>query len=116
MSQIEQRFREYLSRHPEIRVASELINTRAVARSFIKEEHLSFSQIEAVVAMIRRAEIKPIKNLISKDIYKNIVISIKDEITILDYEKQIVEKLRDIIHIINYERGETLKLSVGTQS
>jgi len=118
MSELEQRFSSFIDRHPEIRAAQNLLNVRAVARAFIKEENLQLKQIEAVVAMIRRFDIKPIISYTDQKIFSDIKISIKDEITILDYEKSniILEKLKDIVSGINYNKNETLKVVVGSHS
>ena len=118
MSELEQRFSSFIDRHPEIRAAKSLLNTRAVARDFIKEESLQPKNIEAVVAMIRRFDIKPIISYTNQKIFSDIKISIKDEITILDYEKSniILEKLKDIVSGINYNKNETLKVVVGSHS
>jgi len=118
MSELEQRFSSFIDRHPEIRAANKLLNIRAVARAFIKEEHLDSGQIEAVVAMIRRFEIKPLIAYTNQKIFSDIKISLKDEITILDYEKSntILEKLKDIVSLIDYNKNETLKVVVGSQT
>lgn len=118
MSELEQRFNSFIDRHPEIRSAQNLLNVRAVARAFIKEENLQPKNIEAVVAMIRRFDIKPLLTYTNQKIFSDIKISIKDEITILDYEKSniILEKLKDIVSGINYNKNETLKVVVGSHS
>ena len=118
MSELEQKFNSFIDRHPEIRAANKLLNIRAVARAFIKEEHLDLSHIEAVVAMIRRFDIKPIISYTSQKIFSDIKISLKDEITILDYRKSniILEKLKDIVALIDYNKNETLKVVVGSQT
>ena len=120
MSQIEQSFRSFLNRYPDIRAAyaRNLINIRALARFFIKEEHLPSANLEAIIAMIRRADIRPLASQINKDLFAEIKVSTKDGITILDYEKSkaIVEKSKDIVHNISYDKNETLKVAVGLHS
>lgn len=120
MSQLEQRFIEFVNRHPEIRAlfSSGLVNIRALARMFISEEGLSLKQIEAVVAMIRRSEIKPIISHTNKKNFSDIKINLRDEIVILDYEKSkvVLEKIEKIIPTIDYDKNETLKIVVGSHT
>lgn len=120
MSQLEQKFNLFLSRYPEIRALffDKLINIRALARKFIEEENIKKKQIEAVIAMIRRSKIEPLISYTKKEIFSDIKISVKDEISILDYEKskEILEKLKSIISKIDYDKNETLKVAVGSHS
>jgi hypothetical protein len=118
MSQIEQQFREYLNRHPEIRAAKDLINVRAVARNFMIEEGISKKGIEAVVATIRRCDFKKLEAGVDKKIFSEIKVNVKDEIVILDYDKSktIFEKLKSIIENVSYDKSETLKVVVGSQN
>ncbi len=120
MSQIEQSFRQYLGKHPEIRsaYAQNLLNIRALARAFMNEEGLRDRNIEAVVATIRRFDIEPLLTHTDNKIFSDIKISTKDEIVILDYEKSkpIVEKVKAIVDSIDYNKNETLKVVVGSGS
>jgi len=117
MSQIEQRFMLYLNRHPEIRAARGLLNIRALARSFIREENLN-ENIEAVVATIRRADIRPLASYPRKSVFSDIKISMKDEIVVLDYEKskELMERLKLILSLIDFDKHETMKIVAGSQS
>jgi aspartokinase len=118
MSQLEQLFRDFLARHPEIRAAGDFINIRAVARKFIEEEGLPGDKIEAAVAMIRRSDIAALESHVNREILSNIRISIKDEIVILDYEKSkgIVEALKEAVSLIDYDKNDTLKVAIGSHN
>ena len=56
MSQIEQEFRQYLSKRPEVEKCyiGGLINRRALARHLIRQGIAKASQLDAVIAMLRR--------------------------------------------------------------
>ncbi len=118
MSDLEHGFRSYLNRHPEIRAAFSLLNIRALARAFMKEEHIEGRHIEAVVAMIRRTEIKPIVSSSDRKMFHEIKISTKDEIVILDYEKskELAERIEHIVSEFDYDKNETLKVVIGSHS
>ncbi|MBI2572524.1 hypothetical protein HYV86_01580 [Candidatus Woesearchaeota archaeon] len=119
MSQIEQDFRLFLSKRPEIETAYQdgLINRRSLARYIIKQGVAKSNQMEAVIAMIRRypfaEKVRP-----PKDFFNQIKIHIKDNIVILDFEKEkeLVQKLQKLITTTNYDRGDTLKIVVGSSS
>ncbi len=119
MSQIEQEFRQFLSRKPEIETCYQehLINRRALARYLIKQGVARSSQSEAVIAMLRRFSFKELPKD-RRDIFRRIKINIKDKIIILDFEKEkeLVQKLQKIITNTNYDRGDTLKIVVGSSS
>jgi hypothetical protein len=118
MSDLEQGFQSYVNRHPEVRAAFGLLNIRALARAFMSEEHIEGRHLEAVVATIRRAEIKPIVSSAGKKMFHEIKISTKDEIVILDYEKSkgIVERIEHIVSKFDYDKNETLKVVIGSHS
>ena len=65
MSQIEQDFRQLLSKKPEIEkcYAEGLINRRALARYLVKQKIAERHQMEATIAMLRRFEFTPGKSL-----------------------------------------------------
>ena len=84
MSQIEQNFRLYLSKHPEVETcySAGLINRRSLARHLVKNGVAKGNQMEALIAMLRRFPFK--KNKIEQsNSYKNIRINIKNKIIIL---------------------------------
>ncbi|MFH1276747.1 MAG: hypothetical protein ABIH82_06570 [Candidatus Woesearchaeota archaeon] len=119
MSQIEQDFRLYLSKNPEIETCYQkgLINRRSLARHLIKEGIAKGNQFEALVAMLRRFDFKYIKEK-NKDLFKNTKINIKDKIIIFDFEKEkeLVKKLDKLIANTNYDKGDTLKIVVGSSN
>lgn len=119
MSEIEQMFRDYLGRHPEVRalLSERLVNIRALARSFISENNINVN-VEAIVAMIRRAGIEPLVVKTNKKAFYEIKIGMKDEIVILDYEKSkdVMDKIKDIISSVSYDKNETLKVVVGSDT
>ncbi|MBL7055115.1 hypothetical protein ISS05_05130 [Candidatus Woesearchaeota archaeon] len=119
MSQIEQDFRQFLSKKPEIEKSYQegLINRRSLARYLIKNNIAKSNQIEAVIAMIRRFEFKK-KEKEDRDLFRKTRINIKDKILILDLEKEknLLKKLRDIIANTDYDKGDTLKIVVGSSS
>lgn len=118
MSELEQKFRSFLSRHPEVVAAKDMLNIRALARSFVTEEGIGAGKIEAAVAMIRRTEIVAPGQSTSKDILTGIRISMKDGIVILDYKRsrEIVENLKLTVSEVDYDRNETLKIVVGSHT
>lgn len=118
MSQLEQQFNSFLNRHPEIRPAlsKNILNTRALAREFMREENIKLKHIEAVVAMIRRSNYQPLLTATKKEIFQDIKINFKDEISILNYDKNIVTQLDEVISNINYNKNETLKIVIGSES
>jgi hypothetical protein len=117
MSQIEQDFRQFLSKRPEIeRCYKEgLINRRSLARYLIRGRIAKSNQMEALVAMLRRYEFKDYSK-IEKSIFKDIRINIKDKILVLDFEKnkELLKKLEKVIANTDYDKGDTLKIVVGT--
>ncbi|MDP2926322.1 MAG: hypothetical protein Q8N99_08140 [Nanoarchaeota archaeon] len=118
MSQIEQDFRQFLSKRPEIEMSYKngLINRRSLARYLIQQGVGKNNQLEAIIAMLRRFQFKDIKE--SKNVFKNLRINIKDKIIILDFEKEkeLVKKLQTLITNTNYDKGDTLKIVVGSSS
>ncbi len=119
MSQIEQEFRQFLSKKPEIETCYQegLINRRSLARYLVKHGIAKSNQLEAVIAMLRRFQFKePTKQ--ARDLFSKTKINIKDNITILDFEKEkeLVQKLQHLIVNTNYDRGDTLKIVVGSSS
>ncbi len=119
MSQIEQEFRQFLSKKPEIETCYQerLINRRSLARYLVKHGIAKSNQLEAVIAMLRRYNFKDqVKH--AKDLFSKTKITIKDNITILDFEKEkeLVQKLQNLIADTNYDRGDTLKIVVGSTS
>src|SRR3989344_1360357 len=119
MSQIEQDFRRYLSRNPEVETCYQngLINRRSLARRLVKEGMAKGNQGEAVVAMLRRFEFKKIQEK-NKAIFKDIKINVKDRVIIFDFdkEKELVRTLDKLIAHTNYDKGDTLKIVVGSSS
>lgn len=117
MSQIEQNFREILSKKPEIEKCYQegLINRRSLARYLIKEGIAKNNQLEAVIAMLRRFKFKEQKKE-TKDFFRDIKVNIKDKILILEFEKEkeLMQKLQKVIAHTNYDKGDTLKIVVGT--
>lgn len=119
MSQIEQNFRHFLAKKPEIEKCYKhgLINRRSLARFLIQNRIAKGSQMEAVIAMLRRfyfgkkAEEKEEKISLLKT-------NIKDNIIILDFEKEksLFGDLEKVISHINYDKGDTLKIVIGVQS
>ncbi len=118
MSQIEQEFRQFLSKNPELETCYQngLINRRSLARYLIKQDIAKSNQLEAVIAMLRRFDFKEKKQ--TKDLFSKIKINIKDKIIILDFqkEKELIQKLHHLIESTNYDRGDTLKIVVGSCS
>ena len=117
MSQIEQEFRQLLSKQPEIEKCYQqgLINRRSLARYFIKERLAKSNQLDAVIAMLRRYKFKEYKKQ-GKSTFKDLKINIKDRILILDFEKnkELLKKLEKVITHTDYDKGDTLKIVVGT--
>lgn len=118
MSQIEQEFRQFLSKNPEIETCyqEKLINRRSLARYLINRGIAKPNQLEAIVAMLRRFEFKERKR--PRDLFSRIKVNIKDKIVILDFqkEKELIQKLERLIEKTNYDRGDTLKIVVGSCS
>jgi hypothetical protein len=119
MSQIEQDFRVFLSKNPEIENCYQqgLINRRSLARFLIENKIAKSNQTDAVIAMLRRFDFKNIKPEKS-DLFKDIKINVKDNILILDFEKnkELIKNLSTIITNTNYEKGQTLKIVIGSST
>lgn len=122
MSQIEQTFRQLLSRKPEIEkcYAEGLVNRRALARYLIKHTSANKNQINAVIAMLRRFDFREPEKTAKEtiDLLKQVRMHLKDKILILDFEKDkaLLQSLQKVVAHINYDRGDTLKIVVGTMS
>lgn len=119
MSQIEQDFRQMLSKKPEIEkcYSEGLINRRSLARYLIEGGLAKENQFDAVVAMLRRFEFKK-KEKEPKELFKEIRVNIKDKILILDFEKnkELLQKLQKLIAHTDYDKGDTLKIVIGSSS
>lgn len=119
MSQIEQDFRRFLSKNPEIEksYATGLINRRSLARHLIKEGIAKSNQLEAVIAMLRRYKFSTISKS-NAELFKNFKINIKDKILILDFEKnkELFKNLQKLISHTDYDKGDTLKIVIGSSS
>ncbi len=117
MSQIEQDFSRLLGRKPEIEkcYSEGLINRRALARDLKKSGIAKSNQIEATIAMLRRFPFSPAEKE-QKDLLKEIRISLKDDILILNFEKskELLQKLQKLVALTDYDKGDTLKIVVGT--
>jgi hypothetical protein len=120
MSQIEQKFRLFLSHKPEIEKCylEGLINRRSLARHLIKNDIAKSNQVEAVIAMLRRFDFKKLEEQNNKDLFENFKINVKDNILILDFEKdkELLNRLQNLIAKTNYDKGDTLKIVVGSSS
>src|SRR3989344_1848298 len=119
MSQLEQDFRRFLSRNPEIEksYAIGLINRRSLARHLIRQGIAKSNQLEAVIAMLRRYNFKKLEKE-DNGIFKDFKITIKDKILILDLEKEkeLFKNLQKLISHTNYDKGDTLKIVIGSSS
>ena len=119
MSQIEQNFRHFLGKHPEIEICygEGLINRRSLARCLVKEKVADQKQMEAVIAMIRRFPFAPVRQKRS-NLFGGIRVSVKDKVLILDFEKdkELFVRLQKLIEHTNYDRGEMLKIVTGSSS
>jgi hypothetical protein len=117
MSQMEQDFRQLLSKKPEIEKCMGLINRRSLARLLIKEGIAKSNQIDAVIAMLRRFEFRQ-KQKEDSSLFKDVRINLKDKIIILDFEKEkeLIQKLQTVLRFIDYDKGDTLKIVVGSAS
>lgn len=119
MSQIEQDFNSLLGKKPEIEKCYQqgLINRRSLARFLINKGIAKPTQLEAIIAMLRRYNFKE-QEKESKDLFKDIKIQIKDKISILDFEKnkELLHKLERLIATTDYDKGDTLKIVVGGSS
>jgi len=120
MSQLEHSFYSFLNKHPEVRstCVQNLLNIRALARAFMDEEKVEDQSIEAVVAMIRRSDIKYINSHIKPHFFSDIQITVREGIIILDYAKlrSISRKIDGILSKVDYSKHETVKLVVGSHS
>lgn len=119
MSQIEQEFRQYLAKHPEIEKCYqlELINRRSLARHLIDKKISKGNQLEATIAMLRRFnfEESKVKDLGNLQVTR---IAVKDNIIIYDIEKQksTLQDLQKMMNSIEYDKGDTFKVLVGSSS
>lgn len=119
MSHIEQEFRLFLSKNPEIESCYKegLINRRSLARYLIRNGIAKSNQLEAVIAMLRRYKFKDVKKS-KTNLFPKTKVNIKDNITILNFEKEkeLVKKIQYLITNTNYDRGDTLKIVIGSSS
>ena len=119
MSQLEQGFRQYMSRHPEIlRCCSQgLINRRSLARYLISVGIAEGSEMESVVAMLRRFDFGKAKKS-TPSLFDDMRVTIKDKVIILDFpkEKELLVMLHDLILSTAFDKGDTLKVVMGTLS
>jgi hypothetical protein len=108
-----------LSKNPEIEKCYQkgLINRRSLARYVISAGLAKESQLEAVIAMLRRFRFREFQ-IAKKDFFMNVRISIKDNILVLDFEKdkELVKKLQKIVSRTDYDKGDTLKIVLGSAS
>ncbi len=118
MSQIEQDFRLFLNKFPEVEFcySEKLINRRSLARYLIKQDVADSKQFDALIAMLRRFDFrKTVKQQRELEINR---INIKDRIAILEFEKskELVKGLEKAISVIDYDKGDVLKIVVGTST
>lgn len=73
--------------------------------------------MEALIAMLRRFEFGKVEEE-AIDLFRDIRISLKDGILILDFEKDkdLLKRLEKIIAQTDYDKGDTLKIVVGSSS
>ena len=119
MSQLEQQFRVFLSRHPEIGKAYHigLINRRSLARHLIQQKVARSNQLEAVIAMLRRFNFEDFSGQRGgQNVFSNIRVTLKDDVLIFDFEKEkaLLERLQQLIQHINYDTGDTFKVVIGS--
>ena len=119
MSQIEQSFRRFLAKAPDIEKSYQrgLINRRSLARYLAQQHVVRGNQLEATIAMLRRFDFAPLKEKeISKLEFSRI--AMKDHLAILEFEKdkQLLSDLQRLITQIDYDKGDTLKIVLGSSS
>ncbi|NTV23106.1 MAG: hypothetical protein HGA85_01880 [Nanoarchaeota archaeon] len=118
MSQLEQNFREFLTKRPEIEkcYSEGLINRQALARYIIDNKLADTSQADATIAMLRRFQFR--KPLAQADVFREMKTSIKDGLVIVNYQKseELLHVLGKLFSQTNYTVSETLKIIVGTEN
>jgi len=106
-----------LGRHPEIEKChhSGLLNRRALARYVIENGGGNPSDLEAVVACLRRYDFGDVEGG-GPDLFPKVRVTLKDRIMIVDFEKEkaLLRDLQRILGEFEYDRGDTLKFVVGT--
>jgi len=119
MTQLEQDFRLFLSKNPEIEMcySKKLINRRSLARYLIKKGIGKQNQIEAMIAMLRRFNFND-RPEINPMFFRDTKIQLKDNILVFDFEKdkQLLKFLQNIVSNTNYDQGDTLKIVLGSNS
>jgi hypothetical protein len=119
VSQIEQRVAAVLARRPEIEKCyrAGLLNRRALARFLVAQGVAPASQLDAVIATVRRHEFGRDSEE-ARDLFREIRVSLRDGIVILDFGKEqaLLERLERLVSQVDYNRGDTLKVVVGTSS
>lgn len=119
MSQMEHLIREALAKYPEIEqcIQKGIVNRRSLARYLIQEGVAKSSQMDALIATLRRYDFKAYPQE-SLSLVKHMKIQLKEGIVILDFEKQkeLVQEVKKIIDEINYDKGDTFKIVVGSES
>src|SRR3989338_5357092 len=122
MSQLEQLFRDYLTRHPEITKAynTGLINRRALARHVIERAKIAkHSQFEAVLAMIRRFPFE--KGAALQDLhslFSEMAVKLRDDIIIVEIERSFAaqEVLKELKSLTNLSTDEVYKIVLGSSA
>jgi aspartokinase len=121
MSQIELVLRDFFHRHPDVRSARShgLVNRRALARYILKSEGMQSSQLDAIIAALRRFDTgRPIEEKEFPKLLREITIATKENIVIITLKKlhSIFEKLPRVITCVDYNKSELLKISQGAAS
>lgn len=109
----------FFSKNPDVREARNkgIVNRRALAKYVIDKENLDKNKFEALVTALRRFETNP-ESRVASDIVKEIKISTKDNIAILNLEKseEILKNISKVINLIDFNKNETLKIVHGSLS
>lgn len=118
MSHLEDEFRTYLAKHPEIAKCynAKMINTRSLTRNLIQNKVGSADQFDAIVSMIRRHNFQAISTETVD--FSPVRVHTKDAITIVSFEKSkdLLQDIEDIIKTINYDTNETFKVVIGSSA
>ncbi|MAG08501.1 hypothetical protein CMO89_03440 [Candidatus Woesearchaeota archaeon] len=120
MTNINFLLQDFFNRNPDIAKArnKDLVNRRALAKYIIKHETLDKNKIEALITALRRFEVKKESEDNLSSLFKEINITTKDNIIIINLEKneQVLEDLSKVIPLINFSKNETLKIVQGSLS
>jgi aspartokinase len=118
---MEMLLRDFFHRNPGVKAASikGLVNRRALARYILKAEGLKATELDALIAALRRfKQEKQVEETDFSKLLGEITIATKENIVIITLRKSVsvFEKLAKVISCVDFSKSELLKISQGAAS